>query len=134
MDDGGILQVKYEPVNEMVDTVTDSAALLPFDQIQSVFEKLVLLVDNPTEYDIWNNGGNPRMTMEYHVTSVRLGLAYLPEAGDWPLGGLVVPAWDFCGYMVSQVNDEVPSTAYTDESHSFLTINAVDGTVIRREG
>ncbi|MBR3037501.1 MAG: hypothetical protein IKI52_02245, partial [Clostridia bacterium] len=62
----------------------------------------------------------------YRITSIRLGLVSIPE--QYGTGGLLVPAWDFMGVLESADSQKYA----TDEDRSFLTINAVDGSIIVR--
>ncbi len=95
-----------------------AATLLPFEKIKEIFEKMVLIVDNNAD-----PGG---YKMRYRITSIRLGLVSIPE--QYGEGGLLVPAWDFMG-----VRESADIAKYTtDETYSFLTINAIDGSIIVR--
>jgi hypothetical protein len=99
---------------------------MPFEKIREIFEKMVLIVDNDADLE--------GIDVRYRITNVRLGLVSIPEQnGD---GGLLVPAWDFIG--IWEYDDHVPDEQRelgrtTDETWSYLTVNAVDGSIIKRQ-
>jgi hypothetical protein len=126
-DDDGILYVRYVSPYEIVETVMDSSELLPFETIQSIFEKMVVIVGNEIDTNpIWEDG-----TKEYHITQVRLGLVNVREPNSDT--GLLVPAWDFMGYERGRIQSDKPwNVAFTNELQSFLTVNAIDGSIIER--
>ncbi len=127
IDDAGVLRVEYHSPYDMVETVIPSAELLPFEQIQAIFEKMVVIVGN----DVDNGAGWDSGSMEYHITAVRLGLVSVREQNADT--GLLVPAWDFLGYSRGRLSEaDNWSTAGSNELESFLAINAVDGNIIRR--
>ena len=69
----------------------------------------------------------------YRITSVRLGMVTIPEQNGE--GGLTVPCWDFMGNIWAE--EEFPESwkqtgMMQDGSFSYLTINAIDGSIIQR--
>lgn len=131
VDDGGILRVSYNNAQDVLGIMTAKTELLPFLQIQSVFEKMILVVNNNTESEIWNKEGTPRLTVEYNISDVRLGLMYVPETSD-SSSRLLIPVWTFYGSTRSKV-DEKPVEEYgTNGQNALLFINAIDGTVIEQ--
>ena len=129
VDDEGILQVTYDNPQDVLGEMTPAADLLPFSQIQSVFEKMILVVDNQTETEAWNRDGMPKLTKDYYITSVRLGLSSVAESSDTDTR-LLIPVWSFFGFEEGRVNDGEPETLGTNGQRALLTINAVDGTVV----
>ncbi len=128
IDDEGILRLEYRSPYEVIETVVTESELLPFSKIIEIFEKMAVIVGNEIDYNnMWEDSGG----IEYHITSVRLGLVSMREQnGDT---GLLVPAWDFLGYERGRRSAESEwSTVGENELTSFLTINAVDGNIIER--
>ena len=125
VDDDGVAKLEYEFPCDAMETAVETASLMPFEKIREIFEKMVLIVDNTAD----TNGYD----MRYRITRVQLGLVSVPEQnGD---GGLLVPAWDFIG--VWEIDDHLPDDLKklgrtTDATYSYLTINAVDGSIIKR--
>ena len=131
VDDAGILRVSYNNAQDILGVMTAASELLPFSQIQSVFEKMILVVNNRTESEIWNKDESTRFTMEYNISDVRLGLMSVPEASD--LGTrLYIPVWAFYGETKSQVGDKPAETFGSNGQNAILLINAIDGTVIEQ--
>ncbi|MBR3130797.1 MAG: hypothetical protein IKF65_09805 [Clostridia bacterium] len=118
VDEQGVAGLNYRNPCAIREVTVPAATLLPFDKIKEIFEKMVLIVDNNAD-----PGG---YELHYRITSIRLGLVSIPE--QYGTGGLLVPAWDFMGVLESADSQKYA----TDEARSFLTINAVDGSIIVR--
>lgn len=131
VDDAGILRVSYDNAQDVLGIMTAKTELLPFSQIQSVFEKMILVVNNNTESERWNKDGTPRLTVEYNISDVRLGLAYVPEASG-SSSRLLIPVWTFYGTTKSQVDDKPVEEYGSNGQNALLLINAIDGTVIEK--
>jgi hypothetical protein len=128
IDDKGVLRVEYSNPYELLGTVMEETELLPFDQIRSIFEKMVVIVNNAVDDNpVWSDSGK----MEYHIATVQLGLINVREQNKDT--GLLVPAWDFMGYTRGRMSaDHQWGGANSNELISFLTINAIDGSIIER--
>ncbi len=113
VNDSGIVDMVWEGPCELEGAVTEDAALLCFDDIMDIFEKM---------YVVQNDGLNEDDT----ITDIRLGYVRIRQQ-DVSDSGLLVPAWDFFGTVT---NEE--GVTYDDPDRSLLTINAVDGTIIDR--
>lgn len=125
VDDEGIVSLDYNELSTCGDVEVEAAKLMPFSDVSAIFEKMVLIVDNL--YDV--NG----IDRTLRVTEVRLGLVSIP--GQNGTDGILVPAWDFMGSFVDRTYmDELTlkTGVQYDESYSFLTVNAVDGSIIQR--
>ncbi len=118
VDDGGVAGLFYNDPCVVQEVTVPAATLLPYEKILDIFEKMVLIVEN--------NADPMDRDEQYCITSVRLGLVSIPEQNGE--GGLLVPAWDFLGDRV----DENRAAFVSDERYSFLTINAIDGSIIKR--
>ncbi|MEA4938648.1 MAG: DUF6034 family protein [Christensenella sp.] len=129
VDDKGVFQASYDNPQDVLGEMTPAADLLPFSQIQSVFEKMILIVDNQTEAVAWNKEGMPKLTKDYYISCVRLGLSSVAESSDANTR-LLIPVWTFYGYEEASVNDGEPERFGTNGQHALLSINAIDGTVV----
>ena len=129
IDDSGVFAFRYDSPLELLETVTESAALLPFDKVQAQFERMVLLKNNTVDSE-----PSPSRSDRYVIGSVRLGLVAVREQDKDT--ALLVPAWDFLGHSehTGQLDANTPYTwvEAKNECRSFLTINAVDGSIIDR--
>lgn len=125
VDEAGILLFSWKNPFVLEQTEVAACALMPFESVVDIFEKNVVLVQNQVDY----NEIFPDLKETLHITEVRLGLVSIREQNS--ATGLLVPAWDFLGYRSNEINGKI-SVYDTNERDSFLTINAVDGSIISR--
>lgn len=100
--------------------------LLPFSEIQNIFEEIVI-----KKYQDWM-AGNEGMSMDIRIDEIRLGYMRVREKNNAE-EATMIPVWDFLGMQRISYDDE--SYESFDENsvyNSFLTINALDGTIIDR--
>lgn len=119
VDDEGIYALLWDSPST-AEVLYEDAALLPFEQIQSIFETQFMLRYGAFTTDI--AGGR------YEINAVKLGLARICEK-DHTTNALLVPVWDFFGTYTG----EDGSVKGLDGFDSWLTINAIDGSVIDRQ-
>lgn len=117
VDAAGVSYFLYNSPYEIRETVYENVTLLPFPEIQSIFERMVPVVNN--FYDEY--GRECRM----NIHEVKLGLMRITEQNSKDTG-LIIPVWDFMGTY------EEEGTFFDDAYTSLLTINAVDGSIIDR--
>ena len=117
VNDEGIVGMKWNCPYTIQETVTEDAALLPFDDIMDIFEKMFVV----------ENDGK---SLDATVDSVRLSYMRVSEQNK-SYTGLLVPVWDFYGTEQRHM-DNGESYTSRDPDRSLMTINAVDGTVIDR--
>ena len=76
------------------------------------------------------NADKNEMKITFHITRMELGLARINYRNDYN-SALLVPAWDFFGYIT--VNGEITEEEkLLANKNSFLTVNAIDGSIIDR--
>lgn len=121
VDDQGILCLLWNSPYAVNDILTDSSAMKPFSEIQSIFENMMPVVDNI--YDTSEQG----LTCDMYITELRLGLMRVTEK-DIGTSGLLIPVWDFMGYTEDSEGEVYGKDGY----NSQLTINAIDGSIINR--
>lgn len=116
VDDDGVLSLSYTGPSEVTEILKDQEMeLLSFSKIADIFEQNINRIDQP----------NATMTKDYYITDIVLGLMSVPEK-DYETS-LLTPVWDFMGY--AKMGDfEVG----LNRCEPFLTINAIDGSVIDR--
>lgn len=119
VDDAGIYALLWDSPST-VEVVYEDAALLPFAQIQSVFEDQFML-----RYGAFTSD---KIGGKYEVTTIKLGLARICEKNH-TTNAWLVPVWDFFGTYMSADG----SVEGLDGYDSLLTINALDGSVINRQ-
>ena len=123
VDEEGVALLEYESPCVLDEVKVAAATLLPFQKIREIFEKMVLIVNNNA--DIYSQD------QRYHITEVRLSLVSLPEQNGE--GCLLVPCWDFLGDSPLIYQELANMGLTSDGSWCYLTINAVDGSIIQRQ-
>ena len=123
IDDSGILFLKLIAPTEYIETLNDNTEMLTFEEIQDVFRKNIEIKH------IWNDDQKID-SREIHIQRITLGMIRIANKNDSD-SFILVPAWDFFGYTVTVSDDDSESKDdYT--TSSYLTINAIDGSIIDR--
>lgn len=118
----GIVQMEYTAPHEVI-KVENMATLLPFDEIQQKFNEHIVL--SKEDYDTY-----------IKIYKIQLGMMRIakPNSDEY----LVIPVWDFYGVaigatgMIRYTDDEYWEKIHPNPERSFLTINAIDGSIIDR--
>lgn len=121
VDDDGIYAYMWNGPCTVTEILNDKATLLPFDQIEKIFEEMILVKYG--QYD--NDDSSKNITI--NITKIRLGLVRVTEK-DNNQYGILVPAWDFFGTYDEGNGYPIGYDGY----ESLLTINAIDGSIIDR--
>lgn len=120
VNDKGVVAAEAYNFYDIGEKTEENVTLLPFSEICDVFE-----AEKRAEAQMSN------LKQMYRVNKIRLGYfrVYEPENGS--LIGKLIPVWDFYGNWTQQMEEQEPfesDCSYT----SICTINAMDGSVIRR--
>lgn len=116
----GIFQMIWQCPIEVIETVNEDSQLKPFLEIQEIYEKMMRIKYEPQAKN-WKEGDE----MNFDVNRVTLSLHRIIEK-DSNETGLLVPTWNFYGKMTNIYS----YGKYEALGESFLTINAIDGSVI----
>ena len=111
VDDGGIQAVHWTGPLAIEEMVTDRAALLPFEDVRSIFEKMLPIV--------YANYGADR-DWDIEIREVRLCLWRIFDKNSFTRG-ILVPAWCFYGAVDGRAGTEF---------QPLLIVNGVDGSII----
>lgn len=124
-DGEGIANFKWiNPYN--IEKMSDETVfLIPFSDIQSIFEEMIL-----KKYGDFFENYDAEVSFE--INEVRLGYMRVMEKGN-VMEGTMIPVWDFFGSESIVYKDGSESYTYGGSYASWLTINALDGTVIDRD-
>lgn len=123
IDDSGVSSIQWKGNMEMMEDVTikTAADILPFDEIEDIFLKNIQMkhinMDNPTLEKV-----------EINIDSISLGFTQV-TARDQPGKFYLIPVWDFYGNDKYYYKD---GTNSENDNSSYLTINAIDGSIINR--
>jgi len=124
--DEGIIYISYSSPMEVVETLAASMELKKFDDIIEIFNKYIVLNTYDADELIYLN-----------INEVRLGMMRIAIANSDEF--MVVPVWDFYGGAKrtgdnqSFAYEELKSQTTIHFMRSYLTINAVDGSIINRD-
>ena len=120
IDDTGIRQFVWESPYVIGEPVAQNTKLLSFDEIQSIFMKMILIT---------NIYQSENADVEINISEARLGLMRITEENSTDTA-LLVPVWDFFGTVAYKSGGS--ETTNEDSLMSRLSINAIDGTIIDR--
>ena len=122
-DEQGFLAMRWKEPCRVMKRSGDKLFLMPYSDIQSVFETLFL-----EKYNSFFE--NVQATASFRIHTVKLGYMRVHERGNVEEGELI-PVWDFFGEETISYDQTEP---YVEAGpyKSLLTINAVDATVIDR--
>ncbi len=119
IDDEGLQDLYWYQPYDIVDTLQEDCSLLPFDSVMQVARSILPLA--LASYEREGTGARA------WITDIRLGYLRVMRS-DQPDMLMLIPVWDFYG-TVTFNGGYVQNWA----CHSWLTINAMDGTVIDRQ-
>ena len=120
----GLQQLHFHNPYEIGEVVNENVKLLDFDTIIKNYENMMLI----SNADISETDER----IIYHIDRIKFGYAriYDPKADNQ--SGVLVPVWDFFGtFEVKMEGQENDATG--ENFQSFMTINAIDGSIIDRE-
>lgn len=133
VDSDGILTIEWNNPTTVLDTVSESVNLMPFDSIRTTAERMLSIVYSPA-------GWEHLKSLELNISHVRLELMRIREQNNTDeLKGLLVPAWVFYGTAVETDWEDWQSYDsyglrggydYYRGDEILLCLNAVDGSVI----
>lgn len=123
VDETGVIYFNYTSPYDIVETITENALLLSYNDIIAVFENMLPITHgfvNEVDYKL-----------DIDISEVRLGLMRVTEQNSRD-SGLLIPVWDFFGTttVIPAVGEPYLGGEGMD---SLLTINAVDGSIIDRD-
>ena len=118
VNDRGIVYAEWDSPLEIGDIKVDSCKLLPFHEIQPIFEKMMRV--------IWQYQSQDYQNLTCNITEARLELMRVFEQGSAE-NGLLIPVWNFYG-----MRQRTFTNGETDETIPgvMLSVNAVSGVVI----
>lgn len=123
--DNGIESFNWYSPYAYGDVTTENSALLTFDKIDEIFQKMMLV-----KYDL-TGGSNGLTSATYHIDRVALEMSRVTDRKSSEKG-LLVPVWNFYGTYYFTYDDG--HNFGSDDREGFpsplLRINAIDGSII----
>ncbi len=115
----GIDRLDFTNQYDLGEIRTEYVKLLPITEVMKIYEKMMQIQNA----DVLNYEDS----RTYRIDRISFGYTRIYEPSTDSRQGMLVPAWDFFGSF------EVPGReTYQASDHSFLTINASDGSIINR--
>lgn len=122
VDDTGVFALVWNAPYAVGELVNESATLLNFDEIKTIFERMIVVKNEQ-----FGDTGSIAGVRIIEVKQIRLGLARVIEK-DNNANAVLVPVWDFFG-----TDTYGGMIVGLDGYQTLLTINAVDGSIIDRD-
>lgn len=123
--DDGIQKVEIYNPYQMGEVQTENVKLMDFDSIAKIYEEMMEVSNaDISEYE---------KQRTYHITKITLGYSRIYEPTVDNQSGILVPVWDFFGGFDVEIDGHLEKNNGEHSKQSFMTINAIDGTVIDRE-
>ncbi|GFZ33025.1 hypothetical protein CSC2_35510 [Clostridium zeae] len=130
IDDSGILQFNWRSPMKLSTTLATNTKILPFDQILDIFKKQFFIH--------YANNDKASESNSYNIDRITLGLMRV-QVKDKKDEYMMIPVWDFFGNPSKKdtnlEQDAILQRWVDSNDHSFksfLTINAIDGSIIDR--
>lgn len=120
----GICSLEWSAPMSIDGIISDDSTLLPFSEIEGVAEKMLGVI-----YEARAKESEYVESLKLNIDRVELSLQRIAQR-DYFDSGLLVPAWSFSGTLEQTLNWRDGSTYTYTETGTFLTINAVDGSII----
>ena len=119
----GVEYLEFDNRYDEGEVKTENLKLLSFDEIMKIYEKMMLVQNADTL--------NYEQERIYHINRITFGYTRIYEPASDSRTGILVPAWDFFGDFENTTSE---GTTYTNNMtyQSYLTINALDGSIIDR--
>lgn len=128
-DDNGLFAFSWGNPYEISESSDENVYLMPFSEIQKIFENMI--INKYTNGGREKNDKNEKERTDMRITDVRLSYMRVREKDSLEEGNLI-PVWDFFGSR--DIYQDGQNEPYTENqaNRSFLTINAMDGTIVDR--
>ena len=130
----GIDEISFTNQYDIGERKVENLELLPFSDIMAIYEKMMLIQNADVLTDKREEGkdvGEPLQVKNFYVNKITFGYTRIYDPQSDNSTGLFVPVWDFFGtYELSYDGENMISV--NDVDKSFITINAVDGSIVDR--
>ncbi|MDE6890199.1 MAG: hypothetical protein K2P50_00165, partial [Lachnospiraceae bacterium] len=120
----GFASFNWRNPYEVEKTSEEYVFLLPFSEIQNVFQEMIV-----KKYEDFFAQADVKV--DFEINEVRLGYMRVMEKGNTKEARMI-PVWDFFGKETLRYPDMDEPYIMDWPYESWLTINALDGTIIDR--
>lgn len=134
IDDSGVIYFEWNAPSTVKEVIASAVQLIEFNDVLDVFKQQFAACH------IWSEYEGDVISRHVVIDEVILGLmrvATKDSADEF----LLIPVWDFYGYTTLKYSDQSKTQWILDENNeytfrdyreSYLTINAIDGSIIDR--
>mgnify|MGYP006985829863 CR=1 FL=1 len=122
--DDGIQKIEIYNPYKVEGIEMENVKLMDFDSIMKIYEQMMEI----------SNANMPEYSNSYtvHIKRIQLGYIRIYDPTVDSTTGVMVPVWDFFGGSDSENQEYMDKNSGEHSKQSFLTVNAVDGTIIDR--
>ena len=133
VDDSGVIYIELTEPGREVKKIQEGVELIEFDEIMDIFRRQILI------QGAWNDVVEVK-NRKLFIDEITLGYMKI-AVPDNPDEFILTPVWDFFGYQEAEYDEDTYTGLILDENnryrtrdfrHSYLTINAIDGSIIDR--
>lgn len=123
VNESGVILIDWSSPCETTRAVNENVALKPVDDIKEIFKQQIL-------FNVYEADGSEDTVM---IDEMRLSYMAIPEKDDL-LNYRLIPVWDFIGPSVTDPDEIAEMELHGSENQniSYLTVNAIDGSIIDR--
>jgi hypothetical protein len=133
-----IVEFRWSNPTDISNVLNENAKLLEFDKVMKIVTNHMKIKYNmPTlapvgeESETYEEDLAKFIGADIKITEVRLGLGGVPAYNN-PSEYMLIPVWNFYGsYAIDSINDE-EDYEYTDTYMPFVSVNAVDGSIVEQ--
>lgn len=121
----GVQEAQCYNIYDIGEKTTENAELKSFSEIAQIFQDMMLI----------QNADMSEKKLSYEIDRITFGYCRIFDPGKDARSGILVPVWDFYGtfsYEAEYDGEVSTGTGGQDGMTSFLTINAIDGSIINR--
>lgn len=133
-----IVEFRWSNPTDTSNVINESAKLLGFDEIMKIASNHFKLKYNlPTLAPVWEESETYEEDLakfigaDIKITEVRLGLGGVPAYNN-PGEYMLIPVWNFYGSYAIDSTDDEEDYEHTDTFLPFVTVNAVDGSIVEQ--
>ena len=125
VNDKGVVGFLWEYPPEILKVLNENVALMPYIEIKKIAKNQLQRTQTADEFELNSNGGK---VVEINRIVFNMMRVAQKESSD---SYYYLPVWDFLGKTVDN-NMETQEDDVPVSEKSFLTINAIDGSIIDR--
>lgn len=129
--DGKVASISIDGMHSVAGCVNDNVQMLSFDKIIETFKEQIGYHYYTGDWEDPDSGKGETLV----ITDIRLSMMRVRKK-DSPEEFYLLPVWDFLGYMLHpywpREGEDLERHKQWADSLSFLTINAVDGSIVDR--